>query len=375
MKEYNRCYADIDLSAIAHNISEIKKRIGNNTALTAIVKADAYGHGAVPISKHIEKMVNAFGVASVEEGLALRDAGIRIPVLILGYSSPCQYADVLANNLTPSVYDYGDAQILSECAARMNMMAKVHIPVDTGMSRIGFLPGREAAEQIGKIAGLPNIFVEGIFSHLACADMEEDSASAGQFEEFDSLNRMLKENGIDIPVKHICNSAGILRYEEHLNNAARAGIILYGLVPSEEIGNGGLDLKPALEWKTHVIRVEDIPKGRGVSYGQTFVTDRETTRIATLAIGYADGFPRSLSGTGRVLIRGKSTPILGRVCMDICMADVTDIPDVQVEDIVTLIGKDGEETITAEEFGKAAGSFNYETVCRISKRVKRIYSE
>ena len=373
MEEYYRCYAAVDLDAAVHNISEIRRTVGPDSALIAIVKADAYGHGSVPLAKAIEKYVNGFGVASAEEGLELREAGIRLPVLILGYTSPVQYNDILANNITPSVFYYEDARILSDRAGKMNRMAKIHIPIDTGMSRVGFLPGDAAVSNIIKISELPNIFVEGMFSHLACADMEDDPASERQFSEFDSVNEGLIEKGLRIPIRHICNSAGIQRYKEHYANAVRAGIILYGLMPSEETGFGGLDLKPLLEWKTHVIRVEEIPKGRGVSYGQTFVTDRPVTCVATIAVGYADGYPRTLSNCGNVLIKGHRAPILGRVCMDICMADVTEIPDVKVEDTVTLIGRDGNECITAEELGRTAASFNYETVCRISKRVKRIY--
>lgn len=372
MREYNRCYAVVDLAAVEHNIDEIRGRIGNDVLLTAIVKADAYGHGAIPVAKRIEKKVNAFGVASAEEGLALREAGIRTPVLILGYTSPRQYAELLLNNITPSIYDYEDAKILSAAACRMNMMAKLHVSVDTGMSRVGFGTADQDVRTILKISELPNIFIEGVFSHLACADMTDDRLSGIQFAKFDSLNERLREAGLDIPVKHICNSAAISRYPGHHKNAVRAGIITYGLLPSEEVGTGGLDLRPALEWKTHVIRVETIPKGRGISYGSTYVTEKDT-RIATIAAGYADGFPRSLSNCGHVLIHGQFAPITGRVCMDIFMADVSGIPDVKVEDEVTLIGKDGENSISAEEFGRRAGSFNYETVCRISKRVKRIY--
>ncbi len=373
MFEYNRCFAEIDLAAIEHNTDQIRKRTGYDTALMAVVKADAYGHGAIPVAKRIEKKVNAFCVAAAEEGYSLREAGSKLPILILGYSSPCQFADLLINNITPSVYDYEDAKILSEVAVKMNMMAKIHVPLDTGMSRVGFPAWDKAAENIRKIHELPNIFIEGMFSHLACADMTEDNLSERQFAEFDAVDKALAGYGIKIPIRHICNSAGIIRYDSHYMNAVRAGIILYGLAPSDEIGFGGLDLRPALTWKTHVIRIEEIPKGRGVSYGSTYVTERDVTRVATLAAGYADGYPRSLSNKGRVLIHGEYAPILGRVCMDIFMADVTGIPDVNVGDVVTLIGKDGDNSITAEEFGNTAGSFNYETVCRISKRVRRIY--
>ncbi len=371
--EYNRCYAAVDLAAIEHNTDEIRKRIGRDTALIAIVKADAYGHGACRVAAHIEKKADAFGVATAEEGIELREAGIGKPILILGYTSPCQYADLILNNITPSVWDYGDAKILSEVAARMNVTAKLHVPIDTGMSRIGFPAVEQAVENIRKIHALPNLFIEGMFSHLACADMREDPLSAEQFREFDAVDDALLSAGIHIPVKHICNSAGISRYDSEHRNAVRAGIILYGLEPSEEVGTGGLDLKPALTWKTHVVRVENIPKGRGVSYGAAFVTEHEVTRIATLSVGYADGYPRTLSNRGRVLIRGQYAPILGRVCMDLMMVDVTLIPGTLVEDEVILIGRDGENSITAEKLGRDAMSFNYETVCRIGKRVKRIY--
>ncbi len=374
MQEYNRCYATINLGAIRHNIGIVRERTGYDVALIAVVKADAYGHGAVPVARSIEDRVDAFGVASVEEGLELREAGISLPVLILGYSSPCQYAEVLAHNLTPSIYSFDDAKILSHCAEQMNMMGKVHIPLDTGMTRIGFRADENAAGLIERIAGLKNIFVEGVFSHLACADMENDTYSDGQFREFETVKKRLEEKNIRIPVHHICNSAGILNREDHYEGAVRSGIITYGITPSGIFDRDAIGLVPALEWKTHVIHIADVEPGRGVSYGATYVTDKPT-KIATLAAGYADGYPRSLSNRGKVLINGRFAPVIGRVCMDLMMADVTGIPGVHIESRATLIGRDGDNDLSVEDFSSLAGTIPYETVCRISKRVKRIYHE
>ena len=373
MQPYLRSYAEVSLEAIRHNVTEVKKRVPDGVKVLAVVKANAYGHGAVPVAKALEDLADYYAVAMLEEAVELREAGIKDPILILGYTSPSQYEELLRHDVRPCIYDWNTAKNLSETAARLGLTAKPHIAVDTGMTRIGFQVTEEDADVIAKIAALPNLEIEGLFTHLSCADMTDKTHSKGQFAQYAAMLDMLEARGVSIPVRHICNSAGVMEFDGDRYDMVRAGIVQYGIYPSEEVDKTRLDLIPALEWKSHVIHVKEVGPGKGVSYGATYVTDRPTTKIATVSIGYADGYPRALSNKGRVLIHGKSAPILGRVCMDQMMVDVSDIPDVQVEDVVTLIGRDGEECIPVEEVADPAGRFNYEMLCTITSRVPRVY--
>ncbi len=373
MHTYLRCYAEVSLEAIRHNMNEVKKRIPGSVKLLAVVKADAYGHGAVPVAKTLEDMADYYAVAMLEEAVELREAGITHPILILGYTSPSQYEELLRYDVCPCIYDRYTAEKLSETAVRMGLTARPHIAVDTGMTRIGFQVTEEEADVIAGIAALPGIETEGIFTHLSCADMTDKQHSKGQFEQFARMLSMLEKRGVCIPLRHICNSAGVMEFDGGRYDMVRAGIVQYGIYPSEEVDKTRMDLIPALEWKCHVIHVKDVGPGNGVSYGATYVTERQVTKIATVSAGYADGYPRALSNRGRVLIHGKPAPILGRVCMDQFMVDVTEIPDVQVEDIVILIGRDGDEFIPVEEVADPAGRFNYEMLCTITSRVPRVY--
>ena len=373
MEEYFRCYAVVDLSAIEENIRQIRSHLPQGTQLMAVLKADAYGHGAAVVGRWIENSIDCAGVASVEEGIELRQAGMKLPILVLGYSSPRQYDRMLRWQIMPTIYDADRARRFSEAAVRNGVRGCCHIALDTGMTRIGFRVNEASADRIREIAVLPNLTVAGIFTHLSCADTVREDYTEGQFAEYDRMLSMLAARGVEIPMKHICNSAGIMKYPDRYGECVRSGIITYGMYPSEEVDQSVLPLRPALSWKTHVIHISSVEAGRGVSYGATYVTDRPVTRIATLGVGYADGYPRSLSGQGCVLIRGKRAPILGRVCMDQMMVDITDIPGVEMEDKATLIGRDGEEEITIEELSALAGSFNYEMACGIGKRVKRVY--
>ncbi len=373
MHTYLRCYAEVSLEAIRHNILEVKKRIPDNVKLLAVVKANAYGHGAVPVAEALEDLVDFYAVAMLEEAAELREAGITHPILILGYTSPSQYEELLQLDVRPCIYDLHTARALSETAGRLGLTAKPHIAVDTGMTRIGFQVTEEEADRIAEIAGLPNLEVEGLFTHLSCADMTDKTHSRGQFAQYAAMLDMLQERGVSIPVRHICNSAAVMEFDDDRYDMVRAGIVQYGIYPSEEVDKTRMDLIPALAWKSHVIHVKEVGPGKGVSYGATYVTDQPVTKIATVSAGYADGYPRALSNQGRVLIHGHSAPILGRVCMDQMMVDVTDIPDVQVEDVVTLIGRDGEECIPVEEVADPAGRFNYEMLCTVSSRVPREY--
>mgnify|MGYP000546027532 FL=1 len=373
MNRYLRCYAEISLEAIGHNIREVKKRLPEGVKLLGVVKANAYGHGAVPVASYLENQVDYFATATIEEAVELRENGISAPILILGYVSPSQYGDLVEYDITQTIDSYAQALALEKEAARQNRKAKAHLAVDTGMTRIGFQVTEHDADEAAKIADLPHIELEGMFTHFSCADQEDKTYCSMQMEKYDKMTALLAERGVTIPLRHICNSAGIMEFDDHRFEMVRSGIITYGIYPSEEVKKERLDLIPALSWKSHVIHVKEVGPGIGVSYGATYVTEKPMTRIATVSAGYADGYPRALSNQGGVLIHGKKAPIIGRICMDQMMVDVTDIPDVQVEDVVTLVGTDGDETITIEEIANPAARFDYEMLCDISSRVTRVY--
>lgn len=373
MNRYLRCYAEISLEAIGHNIREVKKRLPEGVKLLGVVKANAYGHGAVPVASYLENQVDYFATATIEEAVELRENGISAPILILGYVSPSQYGDLVEYDITQTIDSYAQALALEKEAARQNRKAKAHLAVDTGMTRIGFQVTEHDADEAAKIADLPHIELEGMFTHFSCADQEDKTYCSMQMEKYDKMTALLAERGVTIPIRHICNSAGIMEFDDHRFEMVRSGIITYGIYPSEEVKKERLDLIPALSWKSHVIHVKEVGPGIGVSYGATYVTEKPMTRIATVSAGYADGYPRALSNQGCVLIHGKKAPIIGRICMDQMMVDVTDIPDVQVEDVVTLVGTDGDETITIEEIANPAARFDYEMLCDISSRVTRVY--
>lgn len=358
---------------IGHNIREVKKRLPEGVKLLGVVKANAYGHGAVPVASYLENQVDYFATATIEEAVELRENGISAPILILGYVSPSQYGDLVEYDITQTIDSYAQALALEKEAARQNRKAKAHLAVDTGMTRIGFQVTEHDADEAAKIADLPHIELEGMFTHFSCADQEDKTYCSMQMEKYDKMTALLAERGVTIPLRHICNSAGIMEFDDHRFEMVRSGIITYGIYPSEEVKKERLDLIPALSWKSHVIHVKEVGPGIGVSYGATYVTEKPMTRIATVSAGYADGYPRALSNQGCVLIHGKKAPIIGRICMDQMMVDVTDIPDVQVEDVVTLVGTDGDETITIEEIANPAARFDYEMLCDISSRVTRVY--
>ena len=375
MNDYLRCWAEISLPAVGHNIEEVRKRLAPNVRLLAVIKADAYGHGAVRVGKYLEDRVDYFAVATLEEAVELRENGIRLPVLILGYTSPSQYEDLVAFDITQTLYSRETAELLNREAQAQGKRARVHIALDTGMTRIGFQVTEKEADIIAEIGKLPALELEGLFTHFACADQEDKAYCAMQLKKYDEMAELLERRGIRIPLKHVCNSAGIMEFDDYRYDMVRSGIVTYGLYPSEEVRKERLDLIPALEWKSRVIHVKEVGEGLGVSYGATYVTHGEKTRIATVSAGYADGYPRALSSRGRVLIHGQYAPVLGRVCMDQFMVDVSGIPDVKVEDIVTLVGRDGENRISIEEVADPAARFNYEMACGISSRVPRIYPD
>lgn len=367
--EYSNTYVNIDLDAIWENFCVIREKA--NAPVMAVVKADAYGHGAVPVSRLLEPVCDFFGVSSVAEALELRRAGVRKPIMVLGHTPAECFADVVREEIRTGVFTYGDAQALSAEAVKQGKTAFVHLVADTGMSRIGFPVTEEAADICGKIAALPGLEIEGLYSHFATADLADLTRTRQQAQQFADFDRMLKDRGIEIPLRHLDNSAGIMNFGCHYD-MVRAGIALYGLYPSEEVDTKLLPLKPAMSWHTTVSYVKTLEPGREISYGGTFVTERPTV-VATIPAGYADGYRRSLSNGFYVLIRGQKAPILGRVCMDQFMVDVTDIPGVCSGDSVVLMGTDGQQTISAEALSAAAGSFNYEQICDISRRVTRVY--
>lgn len=375
---YLRSYAEISLSAIEHNIDEAKKRLNPGTKILAVVKADAYGHGAVKVAGDIEDRVDFFGVATLEEGLELRESGITKPILCLGYISPSQYIEMAEADIRPGIYHIDDAGKINAAGEKLGRKVKIHIALDTGMTRIGFQVTEEDADRIAEIAAMPYVETEGMFTHLSCCDQQDKSYCERQFSLYDRMVSMLSKRGVRIPLRHVDNSAGIMEYgpdDPHRFEMVRAGITNYGIYPSEDVHKENMDLIPALEWRAHVIHVKDVGPGVGVSYGATYVTTKPSTKIVTVGVGYADGYPRALSSKGRVLIHGKSCPIIGRVCMDQLMVDASGVPDVKVEDTVTLVGHDGDEYIPIEEIADPAARFNYEMLCDISRRVFRVYDK
>ena len=373
MNRYLRCYAEISLEAIGHNIREVKKRLPEGVKLLGVVKANAYGHGAVPVASYLENQVDYFATATIEEAVELRENGISAPILILGYVSPSQYGDLVEYDITQTIDSYAQALALEKEAARQNRKAKAHLAVDTGMTRIGFQVTEHDADEAAKIADLPHIELEGMFTHFSCADQEDKTYCSMQMEKYDKMTVLLAERGVTIPLRHICNSAGIMEFDDHRFEMVRSGIITYGIYPSEEVKKERLDLIPALSWKSHVIHVKEVGPGIGVSYGATYVTEKPMTRIATVSAGYADGYPRALSNQGCVLIHGKKAPIIGRICMDQMMVDVTDVPEVREDDEAILWG--GTVSDTAETIARKTDTIPYEVLCGVSRRVPRVYRD
>ena len=361
----------IDLDAIERNFDAVCRKAG--VPVMAVIKADAYGHGAVQVGRLLQEKCSFFGVSSMLEAMELRRAGLRNPILILGHTPVNAFPTAIMENIRPTIYRYEDALALSDAAQSVGVTARFHIAVDTGMSRIGFQVTEEDADLCAKIAALPLLHAEGIFSHFATADCADLSRAKQQADRFDHFCDLLCQRGVRIPIRHLNNSAGLMNFSRHYE-MVRSGIITYGMYPSGEVDPALLKLEPALQWLSRVTHVKTLPAGREISYGGTYVTTRPTT-VATIPVGYADGYRRNLSGKFYVLIHGRKAPILGRICMDQMMVDVTGIPDVAVNDRVVLVGKFGREAITMEQISAAADSFNYEFVSGISRRVPRIYTK
>ena len=371
-EKYYRGCITIDLDAIYENIENLKKNLKVGTKITAVVKSDGYGHGAIPIVKAVDELVDAYAVATIDEAINLRENGVDKPIYVIGFTHKSQIKRAILGDVRITVFDYETALAAEEEAEKLNKNALIHIKVDTGMSRIGFKDNDESIEIIKKINALNNVVIEGIFTHFATADETDKKKTFNQFNRFVSFTDKLKENGVNIPIRHCANSAAMMEIQEADLDNVRAGIAMYGLYPSEEVDKNSVKLKPALGLISHIIFIKDIEKGTEVSYGGTFVADRKM-RIATIPLGYGDGYRRSLSNKGYVLINGKKARILGRICMDQFMVDVSDI-DANEGDTVILIGRSGDEELSVEKMAEMAGdTFNYEIVCDLGKRIPRVF--
>ena len=374
MKTYSRVYAEVNLDAILYNMEQMRKLLKEDTKIMGVIKTDGYGHGAVPIGRELEQLDYTWGyaTATVEEAEILRRNGMEKPILVLGATFPEQYEAMADLGIRVNLYSIRQAEQMEAAAAKMNKKIMVHAKIDTGLSRLGFQVTEEAADEIARISRMPHIIVEGIFTHFAKSDAKDKTMANQQMEAFAKMKKMLEERNVEIPMIHCSNSAAIIDMPEANMSVVRAGISLYGMWPSDEVKKENIDLQPVMSLKSCIVFLKELEKGRTISYGATYETTRKQ-RIATVPVGYGDGYPRSLSNKGYVLIHGKKAPICGRICMDQFMVDVTDIPEAQEGDLVTLVGKDHGAEITMEEIGDLSGRFNYEFACDLGKRIPRVY--
>lgn len=378
---FKRVEADIDLDAVRYNIETVKALNPSDRKVCLVIKADAYGHGAVSFAKEFKDVADYYAVAAMDEAVELRQAGIITPILILGYTDEEDYERALKYDVTVAMYDVDAAKKLSQTAVSMGKDAKVHIKVDSGMSRIGFQCDEEGVNEALQIYRMDGIKAEGIFTHYAKADYIDKSDARKQYDAFSWFVSEMEKRGASFAIRHIDNSAGAMEIHSEGFDMVRLGIVIYGLYPSEEIDKSVV-LRPAMSLKSKVIHVKTLPAGRGIGYGWSYMTEKPM-RIATVSVGYADGYPRALSNVGRVLIHGQYAPIVGRVCMDQIMVDVSHLEDIEepenseytvkVGDEVVLFGTQGKNSISVEEVAAPANSFNYEAVCNISRRVPRVY--
>ena len=370
--KYYRVYAEINLDAIVKNVDNLMALTKENTGALAVVKADGYGHGDVAVAKAVAQKVTGYAVATLDEAVNLRENGVKKPILVLGYVDPYEFDILVSHEITATVFDVETAQLLADAARVQKKQAHCHIKVDTGMRRIGLEPDENGIAIVKQITALKELYADGIFTHFAASDETDKTSAEHQFKLFTDFTGRLEKEGIHFTYRHCANSAAVIDMPQVDLDMVRLGIAMYGMYPSDEVKKEKVELFPALELKSHVTMVKEIPAGEKVSYGGTFTTTR-TTKLATVSVGYGDGYPRALSSKGYVLVRGQKAPIVGRVCMDQMMVDVTDIENVTRADIVTLIGKDGDAEITVEEIAALAGTFNYEFVCDLGKRIPRSY--
>lgn len=370
----NRAWAEINLDNIAHNTREIKKSVNVRTDILGVVKADAYGHGAFEVVKTLlDNGVSSLAVSMLDEAIQLRLRGVEVPILILSYTDPVRVDEIIKYNVTQTVFSQDLAIALSDRAVKMGHKVKIHIKIDTGMTRVGFMPGYSAIKNVVEISKLPGIIIEGLFTHFASADEQDRSYTYVQFEMFMSIIAELQRIGIHIPIKHVSNSAAIMDFPEMHLDMVRPGIILYGLYPSQCVDKKRINLKPAMSLKANIILVKNVEKDTFISYGRKYRTCRDS-KIATIPIGYADGYSRLLTGKALVLINGEFAPVVGTICMDQCMVDVTDLrKQAQPGDEVVLFGRQGDKEITVEEVASLIGTINYETISLVGKRIPRVY--
>lgn len=374
-ENYQRGYAVIDLDAIHHNMEQMYRNLTPGTKMIGVIKTDAYGHGAVQIGRELESLpyVSGYATATVEEAMILRHAGLEKPILVLGYTFPYCYEDLIRYDIRPTVFREDTIEELEACARRTGRPVNVHVKVDTGMARLGISPDERGLAFVGKVLHSEGIRLEGMFTHFARADETDKSVARYQLTLLqDFMARVEREFNYRIPVKHCSNSAGIVELPEANMDAVRAGITIYGLWPSAEVARDIVPLQPVMSLKSHIVYIKEAEAGTAVSYGGIYVTPKKM-KIATIPVGYGDGYPWGVSNRGYVLIRGRRAPILGRVCMDQFMVGVEDIPEAEEGDEVTLIGIDGREQITIEELGEMSGRFSYELACDLGKRIPRVY--
>lgn len=365
-------WVEVNLDNLSHNMKEIR-RISKSKEIIAVVKADAYGHGALDIvSTLLENGATRLAVAVANEAVELRRGGVTCPIMILGFTPDRLIESLLKYDIEQTVYNYDLAEKISSMAVKNNKVAKIHIALDTGMGRIGFKPDLHGIEQVYKISKLPNIILESVFSHFSSADEEDKGYTNMQFEKFKWFCNKLKEEGINVNIRHVANSAAIIDLPETHLEAVRPGIIMFGYYPSEEINKEKIKLKPVMSLKTNIVHIKEMGAGEYISYGRAFRTERESV-IATLPVGYADGYTRFLFGKAKVIINGEYAPVIGKICMDQCMIDITDVPNVKIGDEVILMGEGERLSINAEEIAEKIGTINYEVICMISKRVPRVY--
>lgn len=373
LDETRPVWVEINLDNLAHNIKEVKKHTKEDTMVTAVVKANGYGHGSVEISRtFLENGADRLAVAILTEAIELRKGNITEPILVLGYTPPVQYHKVLEYDLIQTIYNYEEAKILSNKAIEQNKTVIIHLKIDSGMGRLGFLPTNEAIEDIINISKLPNIFVEGVYTHFAKADEIDKSHVNGQFEKYINFVNNLEKQGLSIPIKHVSNSAAIIDLPEFNLDMVRAGIMIYGYYPSDEVNKEDIKLKPAMTLKAKISNLKIVEKGTGISYGQIFVTDKKS-KIGTIPIGYADGFTRLLTGKTEVYIKGKRVNVVGKICMDQCMIDLSDIEDVKIGDEVVIFGYEELLYPHVDELAKKIDTINYEIICMVGRRIPRVY--
>lgn len=365
-------WAEINLDHLAHNVRQFKELIDPDTRLMAVVKADGYGHGAVEAAKTaLAGGACSLAVAIVEEGIELRRSGIEAPILVFGYTAPSLFPALVEHNLTPTIFSLDSAVQLSKQAGEQNIILPLHVKVDTGMGRLGLLP-EEAVETIARIVRLPGLKVEGLYTHLAAAEEEDPSYTNEQLVLFDRIVECCREKGVTIPIIHAANSAAGIAHPHARYNLVRLGLAMYGCYPSPHLRDSRVVLLPALAFKSRVVLVKRVPPGTAISYGCTYYTDDEAL-IATIPVGYGDGYSRLLSNRGQILVRGQRAPVVGRVCMDHLMADVSHIPGVHEGDEVVLYGRQGREEIEVDEVAALTGTISYEVLCAVAKRVPRLY--